>query len=294
MIDTENTDDIIRMDMMLKAHAKAEGGRRYIFLEASNEGLDQTNEKIMAKALADSTEFFLKFGNIDIDHFTVIGQKLGMTLKEAKSYEIGRPVDVKIDGNTTFVKAQLYEGEGPMAENANMVWESMTQLNPPQRWYPSVGGAVLAKSVQVDPESQQKVTMVDKVRWSNIALSQTPVNQHLSTASLSPIGTLTKSMGGIVLSKALEASYCTDRAMLTGGGAFGVQSLDVGSNQPYSYYEFRDQLSVALISGAVSADYLTSEDGLAQYCAANFSMSPSEASAWVHRFLSDISLQQRG
>ena len=144
MIDTENTDNLIRMDMMLKAHAKAEGGKRFIFLEASNEGLDQTNEKIMAKALAESTDLFLKFGNIDIDHFTVIGQKLGMSLKEAKSYEIGRPVDVKIDGNTTFVKAQLYEGTGPMAENANMVWESMTQLNPPQRWDPSVGGAVLA------------------------------------------------------------------------------------------------------------------------------------------------------
>lgn len=282
------------MDMMLKAHAKAEGGKRYIFLEASNEGLDQTNEKIMAKALAESTDLFLKFGNIDIDHFTVIGQKLGMSLKEAKSYEIGRPVDVKVDGNTTFVKAQLYEGTGPMAENANMVWESMTQINPPQRWYPSVGGAVLAKSVQVDPETQQKVTMVDKVRWTNIALSQTPVNQHLRTASLSPIGTLTKSLGGIVMSKALEASYETDRAMLTGGGAFGVQSLDVGNDQPISYYEFRDRLSVALISGAVGTEYLSAEEGLAQYCAANFSMSPSEASAWVHRFLSDISLHQRG
>ena len=74
MIDTENTDNLIRMDMMLKAHAKAEGGKRFIFLEASNEGLDQTNEKIMAKALAESTDLFLKFGNIDIDHFTVIGQ----------------------------------------------------------------------------------------------------------------------------------------------------------------------------------------------------------------------------
>lgn len=291
MIDTENTDDLIRMDMMLKAHAKAEGGKRYIFLEASNEGVDQTNEKIMAKALAESTEMFLKFGNIDIDHFTVIGQKLGMSLKEAKSYEIGRPVDVRVSGDTTFVKAILYEGTGPMAENANMVWESMTQINPPQRWYPSVGGAVLAKSVQIDPETQQKVTMVDKVRWTNIGLSQTPVNQHLRTASLSPIGTLTKSMGGIVMTKALEASYCTDVSQLTGGGALGMQSLDTGGHQPISYYEFRDRLSVALISGAVTGDNLSNENGLAQYCAANFSMSPSEAAAWVHRFLSDLTLQ---
>lgn len=291
MIDTENTDDMIRVDMMLKAHAQAEGGKRYIFLEASNEGLDQTNEKIMCKALAESTDLFLKFGNIDIDHFTVIGQKLGMSLKEAKSYEIGRPVDVKIDGSTTFVKAQLYEGSGPMAENANMVWESMTMINPPQRWYPSVGGAILAKSQQVDPETQQKVTMVDKVRWTNIALSQTPVNQHLRTASLSPIGTLTKSLGGIVMSKALEASYCTDVSQLTGGGALGVQSLDTGVHSVYGYEAFRDTLSACLLSGLLPTMTL---DGLIAYCAAEFTMSPVEAADWVNRFLSDLKLQLRG
>ncbi len=290
MFDKNQPDEMIRVDMMLKATAKAEGGKRFIFLEASNEGLDQTNEKILSKALDESRDFYLKFGNIDIDHYTVIGEKLGMTPKEAKSYEIGRPVDVRIENGTTFVKAQLYEGHGPMAENANMVWEGLTQVNPPQRWYPSVGGAVLAKSQHVDPKTQQKITLVDKVRWSNIALSQMPVNQHLRSASVAPVGTLTKSMNGIVLSKALEASYCTDMSALVGGGALGMQSLDTGDNMPVSYYEFRDLLSAALMSGYLGQD-AGSMEGLARYSAANFSMSPSEATAWVNRFLSDLSLQ---
>ncbi|WOL24213.1 head maturation protease [Yersinia phage fHe-Yen8-01] len=293
MIDINQPGEMIRVDTMLKATAKAEGGKRYIFLEASNEGLDQTNEKIMAKALDESKDFYLKFGNIDIDHYTVIGEKLGMTPKESKAYEIGRPVEVRISGDTTFVKAQLYEGHGPMAENANMVWEGMTQVNPPQRWYPSVGGAVLAKSQHIDPETQQKITLVDKVRWSNIALSQMPVNQHLRTASLMPIGTLTKSMGGIVMAKALEASYSSDVAALSGGGAFGVQSLDTGDSGVFSYYQFRDQLAAALISGYIPFNSQTEEE-MISYAAAEFSMSPAMAADWVHRFLSDLSIQLRG
>lgn len=275
--------DHISFDLMLKATPSSESGKRFIYFEASNEGVDQQGERVLAKALEQSADFFLKFGNIDIDHYTILGPKLGM--QNAMNYEIGRPVEVRVDGERTFVKAELYQGKGQLAEQANMVWESMTGLNPPARWYPSVGGAVLAKSMQIDPATQNKVAVIDKVRWSNVGLSRTPVNQHLPCAESMPIGTFAKSLNGFIV-KALEASYSTDAATLTGGGAFGVQSLDVGnSGAPYSYFDFRERMAEALDLALVKSQ---TEDGLIAHAVHEFNL-PSEAAAeWVSRFLGDI------
>lgn len=272
--------DFLSFDMMLKATPSDEGGKRFIYFEASNEGVDQQGERVLAKALAESTDFFLKFGNIDIDHYTILGPKIGM--KDAMSYEIGRPVAVDVKGEKTFVKAELYQGNGPLAEQANMVWESMTQLNPPARWYPSVGGAVLAKSIQIDPDTKNKVAVIDRVRWSNVGLSRTPVNQHLPCATATPVGTFAKSLNGFVV-KALEASYSTDVASLSGGGAFGMQSLDTGT--PYSYHDFRERLSDALQKSLVQSQ---TEDGMTAYAVNEFNLSPETAADWVNRFLGDL------
>lgn len=273
--------DFLSFDLMLKATPSSEGGKRYIYFEASNEGVDQQGERVLAKALSDSADFFLKFGNIDIDHYTILGPKIGMA--NAMSYEIGRPVDVTIRGEKTFVKAELYQGTGPLAEQANMVWESMTALNPPARWYPSVGGAVLAKSMQIDPDTKNKVAVIDKVRWSNVGLSRTPVNQHLPAATALPMGTFAKSLNGFVV-KALEASYSTDVATLTGGGALGMQSLDMGC-APISYFDFRDQLAEALQNSLVSSQ---TTDGMIAYSVNQFNLPPEAAAEWVNRFLGDL------
>ena len=275
--------DFLSFDLMLKATPSSEGGKRYIYFEASNEGVDQQGERVLAKALSDSADFFLKFGNIDIDHYTILGPKIGMA--NAMSYEIGRPVDVTIRGEKTFVKAELYQGTGPLAEQANMVWESMTALNPPARWYPSVGGAVLAKSMQIDPDTKNKVAVIDKVRWSNVGLSRTPVNQHLPAATALPMGTFAKSLNGFVV-KALEASYSTDVATLTGGGALGMQSLDMGC-APISYFDFRDQLAEALQNSLVSSQ---TTDGMIAYAVNQFNLPPEAAAEWVNRFLGDLQL----
>lgn len=270
----------LSFDLMLKATPSAEGGKRFIYFEASNEGVDQQGERVLAKALAESADFFLKFGNIDIDHYTILGPKLGMA--NAMNYEIGRPVDVSIRGEKTFVKAELYQGNVPLAEQANMVWESMTGLNPPARWYPSVGGAVLAKSMQINPENGDKVAVIDKVRWSNVGMSRTPVNQHLPSATAVPIGTFAKSLNGFVM-KALEASYSTDAASISGGGAFGTQSLDTG--KPHSYYDFRERLSGDLDHQLVKSQ---TEDGMIAHSVNTFNLSPDEAAEWVSRFLGDL------
>ncbi|EIW6162807.1 hypothetical protein MF451_003804 [Salmonella enterica subsp. enterica serovar Saintpaul] len=273
------TPEFVSLELMLKARPAAENGARFIYFEASNEGVDQQGERVLAAALKESKDHFLKFGNIDIDHYTMIGPRMGMA--DYQSYEIGQPVDVQFRGERTYVKARLYEGNTPLANRANEVWESMTALNPPAKWYPSVGGAILARSDALDPKTGDKVTLIEKVRWTNVGLSRTPVNQHLPTATAAAVGTFAKSLNGFVL-KTLEASPFTDRAALTGGGALGVQSLDMGAHSMPSFFEFREGLAAAIRSKALPD---LSESGLVNWAASTFGMSPTEATDWVHRFL---------
>lgn len=283
------TPEYLSIGTMLKARASEEGGERFIYLEAAREGVDQQNECVLAKALEDSAEHFLRFGNIDIDHKTmpVIAKAYGLNAIESQSYEIGVPEDVRVDGKSVLVKARLYSGDTELATNANMVWDSMTRLNPPKRWYASVGGATLAKAPGIDPRTKNRVEFVTKVRWSNLAISQQPVNQHVSPVSTIPFGSLAKcwTPDGFDMVKALEASYATDAAVKTGSAALGMQSLDTGKNQPASYFEFRDKLSDALINGGVQDQTM---HGLMQFASQEFSLAPDEAAEWVDRFFSDL------
>ena len=219
---------------------------------------------------------------------------LRMTWKDAmnlygidkpEEWEICLPVETRIDGLSTFVKARLFSGDTPLAARANMVWDSMTKLNPPKKWYASVGGKPLAKSIKIDPRTGDKIGVISKVRWTNLALTAQPVNQHVNQVATIPFGVLAKSWGadGFDITKALEASYSTDVAALTGGGALGMQSLD--GAQPQSYYDFRDRLAGALKSGKVKDQ---SSHGLIRYSAEKFSLQPDEAAEWVDRFLSDL------
>lgn len=274
-----NSPDFVSFELMLKARPATENGARFIYFEASNEGVDQQGERVLAAALKDSKDHFLKFGNIDIDHYTMIGPRMGMT--DYQSYEIGQPVDVQFRGERTFVKARLYEGNTALADRANEVWESMTALNPPAKWYPSVGGAILERSDALDPKTGDKVTLIEKVRWTNVGLSRTPVNQHLPTASATAVGTFAKSLNGFVL-KNLTASPTSDHAALAGGGALGVQSLDQGIHSTVpSFYDFCESLAMA-IKQKLLAD--RSESSAVNWAVSTFGMSPNEATDWVSRF----------
>lgn len=279
--------DLLSIEMMLKATPHTEGEKRFVYLEASRETQDQHNEIVLAKALEESADHYMKFGNLDVDHKSMPSIAKLHGIERPDLWEIGAPVDVRIDGKSTFVKAQLFTGDTDLAERANMVWDSMTKLNPPRKWYPSVGGKVLRKS-QVLDDNGNKVGVVTGVRWTNIALSQHPVNQHVGGITTIPFGVLAKSWGadGLDLTKALEASYATDAAAKTGGAAFGMQSIDTGSAAPSSYYEFRDRLAGALLIKGKVPD--KSANGLVEYAAGNFSLSHDEAADWVDRFLSDL------
>lgn len=284
-----NVPDFIQLDAFLKATPSEEAGRRFLFLEASNEDVDHQNEITLQKALGESADYFLRHGNIDLSHYTILGPRSG--LANFNDYEIGRPVAARVDGKRTFVKAELYTGESAQAKHATMVWDSMTRQKPASRWYPSVGGAVLAKSMRVDPVSKQKVAVIEKVRWNNIALDRCPVNKTVGEASVVPVGVFAKSMGGALVMKsvgALSMGYATDSAAMSGGRALSRQSLDTGVK---NYWDFRDELAKAIASFAVPS---TDRAGLTAYAVTSMGVDERQAAGLVSRFLQDLrSLTQR-
>ena len=278
--------EYLSIEMMLKATPAQEGDQRFIYLEASREARDLQNDVVLAKALEESADHYLKFGNIDIDHKSMPAVAKMHGIERPDLWEVGSPVEVRVNGASTFVKARLFTGDTDLAQNANMVWDSMTKLNPPRKWYPSVGGKILAKSIRIDDKTGDKYGVVSGVRWTNVAISQQPVNQHVGGIQTIPFGVLAKSWsadGGFDMAKALEASYATDAAGKTGGAAFGAQSLDTGA--PHSYFDFRSRLSRDVKNGAANVG---SQSSLVEYCAGKYSLSHDEAAEWVDRFLSDL------
>jgi len=275
--------DYLCITQMLKATPKIEGGERYIYIEASNEAVDQQGEVVLAKALSDSSDFFLKYGNLDIDHYTMIGPKLG--IPNSNLYEIGRPVEVRSSAGKTFVKGHIVSGTGPAAEQANSFWSGLVDVQPPQRWYPSVGGSVMAKSVEFDPDTKKKRVVITETRWSNIGFSRTPVNSNVPTVSTVAFGALLKSWGagGIDIAKALTAGYGTDSASLSGGSALREQSLH---GSLVSYQTYRDDLARGIRDKRAGPNPGASD--LVNFSAREFGLSEDEASELVERFLRDL------
>ena len=194
-----------------------------------------------------------------------------------------------VDGKRSFVKAQLYQGDTPVARHANTVWDSLTKLNPPGRWYPSVGGAVLEKAYEVDPDTQGRIGVIKRVRWTNVALSRTPVNQALPTAATLPFGVFAKCWlpdGGLNLTKAegLVAGQHYAIADQTGGEALPAQSL---GRKIQSYWEFRDALSADIRDRKVKADR-KNPNALLAHCGQHYGLSPDTAAEHLERFFGDL------
>lgn len=287
-----DTPEFLSIGSLLKATPSVDGGRRFLFMEASNEGLDQTQEVVLAKALADQIGFYEKYGNIDIDHYTVIGAKHG--IPDYLTYEIGKPLEVRQRDGVTFVKAELFAGAGPMAEKANMVWDSIYKLKPAQRWYPSVGGAVLAKSLAFDPKTGQKRHLITKVRWTNIGISKTPANPHVQGLSVIPMEVFAKSLlaGGDIdwsMAKSLTAGYGTDSMTMEGGAALRKESLDgspPSGRDAMNYWQFRERMSAAIRGG--EAGSTPSAVTMVAHAVRAFDLTQDQATEWVERFLGDL------
>ncbi len=280
MFDSEACEFLTVTDL-LKARPSEEGGERMVYFEASNEALDQQGEVVLAKALADSADYYLRYGNLDIDHITQIGARAG--IPDYNLFEIGRPVEVRVDGSKTFAKCQIYRGEGPVAEKANQVWDSLTKIDPPARWYPSVGGSIQERGTEFDPLTKSTRSVVRRVRWTNIGLSRTPVNQTVPTIATMPFGVLAKcwGVGGLDMTKALEAGYGTDVATLSGAGALRKQSLD---RKVQSYWDFRDRLA-----GDMKANNaINNPKSMFEHAVGQYGCGEHEAAEWTEKFMDDL------
>lgn len=276
--------DWVALPTVLKATPAEEGGTRVLYFEASNEDEDHQGEVVLQKALSDSSDYYLRHGNIDLSHYTILGPKAG--IPNHLEYELGHPVAVRMDRGRTFVKSELYQGSSPMARNANMVWDSLTKQRPRSKWYASVGGAVLAKSVRLHPETGRRVAVVERVRWNNTALDRCPVNKTVGEVSTAPIGTFAKALGAFVVKSeaaggGITAGYGTDAAALSGGGALRRQSLEP---RLQSYWDFRDRIASDVRKKRVR----TSAEALTDHASKTYGLSKDEAADWCGRFLGDL------
>jgi hypothetical protein len=196
--------------LCLKAQPATEGDRRFIYCVPSNENRDIQSERLLQAALMKSRDHFLKHGNLDIDHLSLIGPKLGMTPAEAKSYEVGVPVDVAQDGEIC-VKGEVYRGDGIAAKMANWFWDSL-HTDPPHRYWPSVGGRTL--DWEPSPEGDR---LIKAVEWTNLAFAREPVNRTVKAVSLLPLEPFCK---------AITAGFAeTDTSKMSGGRAVQLQSM---------------------------------------------------------------------
>lgn len=267
----------------LKAMPAMEGGQRFIFMEASNQARDYQGEIVLAKALEESAAYYRQFGNLDLDHITQIGPRVG--IKDYALFEIGRPAEVAVRDGRTFVKGIVYSGDGQTAERANQFWESITRLNPPQQWFPSVGGQVIEKGVELDPATRTTAAVIRKVRWTNIGFSKTPVNLTVPSVATVPLPIFAKSWtaSGLVLkSEGLSiGTPTTDSAAMTGGQALTGQSLD---RKVQSYWDFRDRMARDLRRKQVHP-VLTE---MVEHAAQQFGLSKADCADWTERFLADL------
>lgn len=272
--------DFVRFDTLMKARPAVEGSERIIYVEASTEARDQEGEIVLSKALKDSLDVFLKFGVVDMDHKSMpsVAHKYGIPQEDCPKWIVGQPVGVRFDGDKTIVKAQLRQGDSRLAEQANQIWDGLTKLSPPDRYYASVGGSVLEREVRIDPKTKDRVPVITKTRWNNLALSLNPVNQHLGAATTLPIGTFAKAFGGFVLHKALESGYATNSVGMTGGQALSMQSIDAGM---HSYFDFRERLSRDIRAKKTGRD-------ITNYVMTAYGLQPDQASDWVEKFLQGI------
>jgi hypothetical protein len=277
--------DYLVVSGLFKARPVEELGERFLYMEASNEHLDLQGERVLAKSLQASSDYFLRYGVIDLDHRTMRGA--AAVGDNPYLWAIGQPIDVTGDDTRTLVKAQLYRGDSPVAANANMVWESMTKVSPPAVWYPSVAGHVPSGGRQVDPIT--KAMTVTSVLWSGIGLSRTPVNPVVPPAALFEAAVFAKCLLGGALGKAIEAGGGTDLSTLTGGAAVRVQSIDPALQamiQPPvddDYRPMREALARYLRGGGAPQ-----RAALAAHVVDTFHLSPDEADGWVERFLRDL------
>lgn len=225
------------------ARPEEDSGKRYVWIEASSEDVDLQGERVLHDALWSQRDYYLKKGNIDLDHLSKIGLRLNPPIHDYYAYEIGRPVDVGRKAGRIYVKGCLYRGN----DHAERIWQGLTEWSPRMTLFASVSGPILRK------EPRGGVPTITKCMWNNVALTQEAVNHGLrQPVSIEPIGPFAKALAFIshdVFAKALTAGYGTDAGALQGGGALRRESLHGAHVDPYE--RFKSHCSTKILKAGV-------------------------------------------
>lgn len=180
--------------------AVEEDGKRFIYMEAHDESLDLENERVMLKALMEQKDYYLQKGNIDLGHFSKLPPNKDRP--NPRYYEIGQPVEVDFDTRkrSTLVKGLIYQNN----DLSDWFWQT-TRMTPAMKWYPSIGGHTVQKSIEeIDGK---RMGIVKKLIWSNIGLTQEPINQGVPPMRTIPFGLFVKSLtGGMMIEKAMDTT----------------------------------------------------------------------------------------
>jgi hypothetical protein len=156
--------------------AAEEGGKWVVYLEASNENIDQDGEVTVMKALKDASEYYLSHGVISWDHQHKITKN--------PAFIIGEPTDVAFTANnSTLVKGILYKEN----KNAQGVMENL--LSKSTRFGSSIGGFILKKS------KEENSSIIKKVFWDETAITNKPVNDTtLGNVQILPYAAFAKAL----------------------------------------------------------------------------------------------------
>jgi len=190
-----------------KSRIATEGDARILYIEPSTETMDSEREIIRRDAVIAAWPGYKAFGNVDLEHWTMRPPP-GIKPGEEKRFQIGIPLDFYPE--RMVLKAELHRGEGQQAEVANEVWQSLTELVPPRRYYPSMAGKYLQR------ECTRSSCIVKAFLWRNTALAAEPINKSVRQVSLNEFF------------KSVTSGYATDISGLTGGQAIQKQSIQRG------------------------------------------------------------------
>lgn len=174
---------IATLPALIKAHE--DGSRRIVEVEASNEKVDSEGDVILQKALLDSADYFIKSGNLDLDHLSELGPRLG--IPNPTSYIVGKPLEVKdLGGHRTGVVGQIRQtsdGKVDVVKNRfDEFWESL-KSKPAVVWQASIYGFPKA-DMTVDCAKEQcdhgaTRYLVKGIEWRSLAFTRNPINTSL-------------------------------------------------------------------------------------------------------------------
>lgn len=175
--------------------AEEHGGKWVVYLQASNEGLDQDSEVILSKALKEASDYFLSHGVLSYDHKHKILHDPG--------FIIGEPDEVQFSkSNETLVKGWLYQ-KNPIAKK---LWANIE--SGAKKLGASVGGGILSKSKG----------KIERVIWDETAITHKPVNDGtLGHVQLIPF---------TEFAKALMAGAGVDASGYSGGRALTSENIN--------------------------------------------------------------------